>query len=376
MRRGSQTLRPGMQTLLDLMRGELNGRTVTAEEWMTVLDLATDESVLPWTVACLRAQTDGVVPEVDARLRVIEREAQISAFVWNETLRSTLAEFHRRGIPVISLKGPWFAQRLYGDAALRLYVDLDLLVKGTDFARSEELLSGLGFSTAERRDDYARTWSRGRILLELHDDVENPLAFDFGIEGAWDRSQVAEFDGVPARLLAPADELRFLCLHGARHRFERLSHVLDLVLAFQKLDGHQSGAKPERGRESERMLALGCMMAVRLDPQLAELEARYTAVPDRASLENSAEHLWQERMREPAPELDWHTKHRFLLSIERPGWDRLRTRARHLRILSTRLITDDFAFAERLHLYRTWQVWMLRPVRLLLRACRAWPKTS
>jgi len=365
-----------MQTLLDLMRGELNGRTVTAEEWMTVLDLATDESVLPWTVACLRAQTDGVVPEVDARLRVIEREAQISAFVWNETLRSTLAEFHRRGIPVISLKGPWFAQRLYGDAALRLYVDLDLLVKGTDFARSEELLSGLGFSTAERRDDYARTWSRGRILLELHDDVENPLAFDFGIEGAWDRSQVAEFDGVPARLLAPADELRFLCLHGARHRFERLSHVLDLVLAFQKLDGHQSGAKPERGRESERMLALGCMMAVRLDPQLAELEARYTAVPDRASLENSAEHLWQERMREPAPELDWHTKHRFLLSIERPGWDRLRTRARHLRILSTRLITDDFAFAERLHLYRTWQVWMLRPVRLLLRACRAWPKTS
>ena len=281
MRRESrtQTMRPGMQTLLDLMRGELNGRTVAAEEWMRVLDLATEESVLPWAASCVRAQADcGVAPEVDARLRAIEREAQISAFVWSQTLRSTLAEFHRRDVPVISLKGPWLAQRLYGDAALRLYADLDLLVRRADFARSEEVLSGLGFSPAARRDDYARTWSRGPITLELHDDVENPLAFDFGIDGAWERAQVAEFEGVSAWLFAPSDELRFLCLHGVRHRFERLSHVLDLVLAFRRLTGPQSDIQPECRGESERMLALGCMMAARLDPQVAEVEARYAAV--------------------------------------------------------------------------------------------------
>jgi len=210
-------MRPGMQTLLDLMRGELKRPNVTAEESMRVLDLAAEENVLPWAASCLHAQADHVSPEVDARLRAIDREARISAFVWSETLRSTLAEFHKCGVPVISLKGPWLAQRLYGDTALRLYADLDLLVKRADFARSEELLSGLGFSADARRDDYARTWSRGGIMLELHDDVENPLAFDFGIEGAWDRAQLAEFEGVPARLLAPSDELRFLCLHGARH---------------------------------------------------------------------------------------------------------------------------------------------------------------
>jgi len=118
---------------------------------------------------------------------------------------------------------------------------------------------------------------------------------------------------------------------------------------------------------------LGCMMAVRLDPRLAEVEAGYTAIPDREGLEETAARLWQERMREPAPMLDWRAKHRFLLSIERRGWDRLRARIRHLRILSTRLIAADFAFAAQLHLYRTWQVWMLRPVRLMLRACRALP---
>jgi hypothetical protein len=365
-----------MQTLLDLMRGELKATNTTPEEWMTVLDLATEENVLPWVTSCLRAQTDYDAPQIDTRLRAIEREARISAFVWSETLRSTLAEFHRCGIPVISLKGPWLAQRLYGDPALRLYSDLDLLVRRADFIRAGEPLSALGFSAAARRDDYARTWSRDSITLELHDDVENPLAFNFGIERAWDRAQLAEFNGVPARLLAPSDELRFLCLHGARHRFERLSHVLDLVLAFRQLAATPLVMKSENLRESERMLALGCMMAARLDPQIAEIEARYTSIPDRGSLEKTAEMLWQERMREPAPMLDWRAKHRFLLSIERYGWDRVRAGGRHLRILSTRLITADFAFAARFHLYRTWQVWMLRPVRLLLRAFRALPEIS
>jgi hypothetical protein len=369
-------MRPGMQTLLDLMRGELKGPNVTAEECMRVLDLAAEENVLPWAASCLSRQRDCRASRVDARLRSIQREARISAFVWTKTLRDTLAEFHRRAVPAIPLKGPWLAERLYGDSALRLYADLDLLVKRADFLRSEELLSGLGFSAAERRDDYARTFCRDDITLELHDDVENPLAVDFGIEKAWERAQLAEFDGIPARLLGPSDELLFLCLHGARHRFERLSHVLDLVLAFRRLAAPQSTTQPGRHRQLERMLALGCMMAKRLAPQIAQLEACYTAIPDRGSLEKTAERLWQERMRRPAPKLDWRTKHVFLLSIERRGWDRLRARAQHLRILLTRLITDDFAFAARFRLYRTWQVRMLRPVRLMLRVCPALQKTS
>jgi hypothetical protein len=124
------------------------------------------------------------------------------------------------------------------------------------------------------------------------------------------------------------------------------------------------------------MLALGCMMAARLDPQVAEVEACYTAIPGHDSLEKTAGRLWQERMREPAPMLNWRTKHLFLLSIERRGWDRLRALLRHFRILLTRLIMVDFEFAANFHLYRTWQVWMLRPVRLLLRTCRALPEIS
>jgi ribosome maturation factor RimP len=78
-------------------------------------------------------------------------------------------------------------------------------------------------------------------------------------------------------------------------------------------------------------------------------------------------------MAEPAAALDWRAQHRFFLEVETPGWNRFMRRWRHLRILLTRLIDSDFLFAERLRLRRTWQVWLLRPIRLLLRTVRASP---
>ena len=42
-------------------------------------------------------------------------------------------------------------------------------------------------------------------------------------------------------------------------------------------------------------------------------------------------------------------------------------RMRHWRILATRVIGPDYAFAERFGLRRKWQVRLLRPLRLMLR---------
>ena len=92
-------MRPGMQTLLDLLRGELNGPDVAAEEWMKVLDVAAEENILPWAASCLRAQPNRGAPEVDARLRAIDREAakqnlRLSAIV-EEIVKSVPFEMRR-----------------------------------------------------------------------------------------------------------------------------------------------------------------------------------------------------------------------------------------------------------------------------------------
>ena len=128
-------MRPGMQSLLTLLRGEpLDG--ISEPQWMTALDLAEQENILPWAAACLSGAA-AWSPQLTQRLHHIRRNAQISAFLFAATLKATLADFHRDSIPVISLKGPWLAERLYTDAALRNYADLDLLVRRSDVARAE-----------------------------------------------------------------------------------------------------------------------------------------------------------------------------------------------------------------------------------------------
>jgi hypothetical protein len=366
-------MRPGMQRLLELLRGQGAACEVSETEWMTVLDLAAKENVLLWVAARLRTTARPSMPMLDERLREVERNGRIAAFLWRSNLRSLLAAFHENGMPVIPLKGPWLAERVYGDAALRSYSDLDLLIRRSEIAGAECLLTGLGFRPAGRRDDYERPWYRGELWIELHHDVENPLAFDAGIDAVWRRARLAEFEGVPAWLLAPSDELLFLCLHGTRHCFERLSHVLDLALGFRQLRVPRGETGLRRSPESGNILALGAMMAARLDPGLSISVDVLERVRNRGSLEELADRVWRERMLQPAAPVDWRIKHGFYLKIETSGWRRFVRGLRHLRILLTRVIDADFAFAERFKLRQTWQVWLLRPVRLVLTSVRAAP---
>jgi hypothetical protein len=352
-----------MQSLLDLLRGDLRRHGFDDAEWAALLDLAEQEGVVPWAVERLRLLGEELSPEQRKRLHNVRREAEISAFVWTETLKSILAAFDRATLPVISLKGPCLAERLYGNAALRTCYDLDFLVRRPDLRRAEDVLASLGFSPDRYPDDYHRGWSRHGSKVELHHNVENPLAFEFDINAALLRARHSSFQGASVWLLDPADELLFMCLHAVRHRFERLCLILDLAFAFRHLPFASSGAFERRNPEFDSVLALSWMMAARLESQVEE--AAYIPPRDRKRLEQLADRLWQERMLGPARPLDWAAQHRFYLELEPPGRRRFLRRWRHFMILLTRLIDADFVFAERFNLRREWQVRLLRPIRLL-----------
>jgi len=359
-------MRPGMRFLLDVLRGETCSDQLSVAEWTSLLLLAEQENVLPWTSACLRSKSGRLDPILEKALDAIDLDARISAFYWAATLRGILSNFHCRQIPVISLKGPWLAERLYGNASLRVCRDLDLLVRRKDVVAAERLLTAIGFTPAGHPQDYERPWIREDVRVELHHDVENPRAFDFGIESAWGRSQLSSFQGIPARLLAPADELLFLCLHGVRHRFERLSHIVDLGLAFHHLAPRCATFRWHHNSESASVLVLGAIMATRLDPSIAISPEIYDWPRDRNHLERIAGSIWQERILKAADAVSWSAKHKFYLEIEASPRKRFLRRFRHFRILLSRLIDADFTFAAKLHLYRAWQVRLLRPIRLLL----------
>ncbi len=361
-----------MQSLLDLFRGRLR-HAVDGAELLSLLNVAEEENVLPWVAEHLRIFEGQYTPQQKQRLNEIRREAQVSTFVWTETLKSTVTAFHQANLPMVSFKGPCLAERLYGDAALRTCYDLDFLVRHADLARAERLLTDIGFLPHGDADDYHRRWSRNGAILELHHSLENPEAFDFDMDAIWARTLLSQFQGVPIRLLGLSDEMLYLCFHAVRHRFDRLCLIFDLVFAFRHFPRAFAQKLEPSNPEFENVHALGWMMAARLDPRIPE--AVHVRQRDRRRLEQLTDGLWQERMLKPATALDWAAQHRFFLELENPGRRRFLRRWRHLRILLTRLIDADFAFAERFNLHRSWQVRMLRPIRILMKRLHASSRT-
>jgi hypothetical protein len=359
-----------MECLLELLRGQGGERAREDAEWEAALALAEEERVLPWASACLRAQAGSLRPAMARRLEQIDRDAAIVAFYWSSQLKSVLRAFAESDLVTVPLKGPFLAERLYTSAALRVSRDLDLLVSREDVPRAEAVLAGLGFRPGEA-DDYHRPWYRQNAMIELHYDVENPLAFDFDVAGALRRAETAEFQGEPCRRLAAEDELLFLCLHGVRHRFERLSLVLDLQLGFERLPAMANGWQPRAEVAGlNDLVVLGLGMARRLRPELRVEFDCAVSKREAEHLNALADRLWHRLITQASEPLDWSALHAFYVEMELPGWRRLRRRWRHLQILANRVIEPDYIFAAKFGLRRAWQARALRPLRLLSETMR------
>lgn len=363
-------MRPGMEFLLELLRGQGGDRTVEEPEWEAMLALAEAEHVLPWAVARARLLRTGVSPAIANRMRQIERDAAIASFYWSSELERVLRGFGQADLATVPLKGPFLAERLYGAAALRVSYDLDLLVSKADLARAEAAMRAMGFAPGIP-DDYHCQWYRKGTTVELHHDVENPLAFNFHVESALRQAGPAEFQGQPCRQLAAGDELLYLCLHAAHHRFERLSLIVDLQLAFQRLaDGGDAAQLRREAGGLASLLTLGLAMGRRLQPDLAATVPFPTARGHAKHLEKLADRLWDRLLVEPGEPPDWRALHAFYLELEPPGRARLGRRMRHFRILLGRVIEPDYIFAADLGFHQVWQVRLLRPLRLFKKFVR------
>jgi hypothetical protein len=359
-----------MQCLLKLLRGHDGECAADEAEWEAALALAEEERVLPWAVRCMRAGAAKAPPAIEARLGEIERDAAVAAFYWTSELKGVLRAFAQGAIAVVPLKGPSLAEWIYGGAALRPCRDLDLLVSKADVARAEDVLAAIGFAGGAG-DDYHRPWRRGTTAVELHHDVENPLAFDFHVESALRRAGPAEFQGERCLKLAPEDELLYLCLHAARHRFERLGLVLDVLLGFEQFTSAEARWRPRPEVAGlDGLVTLGLTMARRLRSDVPLTIDGGRANEDDEQMEALADGLWHRLLTQPSQPLDWRAVHSFYLEMERPGWRRLRRRFRHTRILAGRVIEPDREFAARFGLRREWQAWMMRPVRLIAERTR------
>lgn len=220
---------------------ELSRALARGPQWDEVFRQAAYHRVLPALYAALQGR-----PEVPASIHSALRARYLChcqrAMRFSAELAGILQHFEARGIPVIAQKGPALAHSLYGDAAMREFGDLDLLVKPEDVSRAVGALTELGYrknlqlsprqEKAHLRSGYEYVFGRGgeRNLIELQWNLlPRFYAVDVNIEKLFARSQEHQFDGCRARVLGLEDQLIFLCVHAAKHQWAQLGMVRDIA---------------------------------------------------------------------------------------------------------------------------------------------------
>ncbi|MBX3252467.1 MAG: nucleotidyltransferase family protein, partial [Myxococcales bacterium] len=147
------------------------------------------------------------------------------------------------GLRAVALKGALLAERLYPRPSARPTTDIDLLVCEQDLELAARALESLGYtpSTAASEEHFRRAGHHLHLLhpaapcIELHFHAYRGFGRILRSEPLVGRSRaVPGFASV--RVLAPEDELLYLAVHAAGHRFMRLVWLYDLLLLLQQLD--------------------------------------------------------------------------------------------------------------------------------------------
>jgi hypothetical protein len=137
------------------------------------------------------------------------------------------------GLPVVVVKGPVFARRLYPAPYLRTFTDIDLLIAPEATRQVAQVLEARGFTPVAASDDAQRQeWKwvcrdNDALTIEVHTNLAHHPQLRQAISLTY--GDLAEIQETPAGLLTVG------VVHGALDCFERLRHVVDICQAARIL---------------------------------------------------------------------------------------------------------------------------------------------
>ena len=211
--------------------------------------------------ACVATPMDAIVLQqsLEAARDILVERSGLSLLLRTQ-LDDIAQAIARRGLRVVVMKGPQFADRLYRQGSLRLFTDIDLLVSLADLSEVQEAIGELGYSPAPVRMKYdqgyaEQTWRRQQAPggpIELHWDLVNSPTLRKGVSvGIDDLMFEPDRQGTPLATPTPASLLLMAAVHAAAsHSFDRLQMLCDVLQIVRgsagKVDEHFLGESARR----------------------------------------------------------------------------------------------------------------------------------
>lgn len=317
----------------DPARAELHALLSSKLDWDRLMLAAQRHALLPLMHYHLsKLQLDLVPPAHAKQLKIVFQENVARNLVLMNELRSITEDLQSNGVESFPFKGPVLGLTVYDDPGLRQSADLDIVVRPTDVDQAWECLTTRGYRLAKRLDPRQTRFlirrqhsiqlvrDEGRLMVELHWRIAPKLfAPGFGAEDLWSKLKTINVKDIELRALPLEELLMTLCVHGARHLWERLSWVTDLaavISATDEIRGTELLAIAKR-TQTERILLVGLQLAkellhARLPPEISK------AIAADARVASVVETLTR-RIR--GPEADNSFRQTFKCNLQmRSGW--------------------------------------------------------
>ena len=165
----------------------------------------------------------------------------------------------------------------YGDVGLRVFRDMDFLVRDGDLRAAVAELMERGYERAENLtgaqtaliqrlhgQDFLVNKTIG-IVVEPHTRlIPIKMAFDIDYAGLWRRAQHTTINGATMLMMAPEDTLLALSIHGGKEMWWSIKWAADIAAFIQSHPALEWKAVMERARRQ------GCARSVLLATALAQ----------------------------------------------------------------------------------------------------------
>jgi len=239
-----------------------------------LLVLAEEHGVIGQLAGCLRKlHENSVSPGIRQALADRQRAQIFFSLRLTAELFGLLELFSSQGIEALVVKGPVLAVQAYGDPAMRSYGDLDMLVRQRNIRRATELMSAAGYAPAVSLSaidagripgQYLFSKPDSKLIVELHND--HTLRYfprRLPLEEFFARQIRVRVDGHDVSALSVEDELVLICIHGAKHFWERLMWIADVaaLISRQTAINWERVADSAKAVGAERMLHTGLRLA-------------------------------------------------------------------------------------------------------------------
>lgn len=219
-------------------------------EWKAFIKLTRRHKLIPLIYSVIIEFKQLIPPERLREMEVLFDKNRKRMLLQTGELLKLNALLQKEAVPVVWVKGPALAERLFGDPTLRSSSDLDILVEFNRFDEADKLLCAEGYKPSLEWRQFTQSYFRKcreltkhiqywneekKISLEVHWRLATPASlYRFPEDEIFRQPTLVNIQGHPIPVLPPFANFIHLIVHGASHQWMCICWLMDIAAIMRE----------------------------------------------------------------------------------------------------------------------------------------------